>query len=303
MAHPVRLYIWNVRPGGGPPGTRPEEEYRIQKMTRAPLELGGGRLTLLLGWYQPYDIFVAWDPAAHQYARYSVSIQVRAPYIQEANLLGMSVQYRDEPAENVVVVTADNLSSYIEHAHEVHSRQFNIPEAIFPEFDTGQIREEETTRAPVRRAPRVPGIGATRERRRVVNKLTRWWRSTTFPRAVTWAYDYRCTTCGIGLDLIEAAHIVPVSDPRTTEHPSNGLAFCPLHHDAYDEGIFGVTEDFRIVSNAAKIRRLEQSGRAGGLDVFLRVTPIGERIRLPDHLPYRPDSELLGYSLTLRGFR
>src|SRR4051794_37140971 len=68
--HPLRVYIWKVT-SGGPSSVRPSEEYRIQKMTRDPLEIGGERLTLLLGWYEPYDIFVAWAAAAHANARYS----------------------------------------------------------------------------------------------------------------------------------------------------------------------------------------------------------------------------------------
>lgn len=301
----LRVYIWNVRPGGGPPGTRPDEEYRIQKMVREPLELGGGRLTLLIGWYEPDDVFAAWDPAAHVSARYSASIQVRAPYIAEAHLRGMAIQHRDQPSENIVVFNANLLSAYLEQAPVIHGRQFSEEYLTFPELDTRLIEENELqgSASQIRpRSNRVPKTGVSQERRRVLNTLTRWWRSTTFPRTVTWAYDYRCAACGIALNLVEAAHIVPITDPKAIEHPSNGLALCPLHHDAYDDGIFGVAEDFKIISNPTKINDLKNRNLEGGLDVFLNITPIGEAIRLPDYEPYRPDPHLLRYSLALRGF-
>src|SRR5439155_26063027 len=143
----LRVYIWNVT-RGGPDDVRPSEEYRIQKMTRPPLALGDDRLTLLLGWYEPDDIFVAWDAAAHQNAKYSVSIHVRAPYIDEARRRGMAIQHREQPPENVVVVNASLLSAYIEQAHVIHGRQIGSALGTFPELDTDRIKEAETAPTP-----------------------------------------------------------------------------------------------------------------------------------------------------------
>jgi putative restriction endonuclease len=300
----LRVYIWKVT-RGGPAGFRPDTEFRIQR-TSDVLQIGGGRLTLLLGWYELGDIFVAWNPASHMTAGYSPSIQVRKDLLEEAYQRGIAIRHREHPPEDVVAVTADHFSFYLEQAPAIHGEQFTGFNITFPELDTRNVEDEtEISEAERPRAQidRVPSAGTLGERRRIATKRTSWIRSSTFPRAVIWAYNYNCAVCGISLDLIEAAHIVPISDPETIDHPSNGLALCPLHHDAYDEGIFGVTGDFRIVQNPTKINELESRNLEAGLGVFLSITRIGEDIRLPDYVPYRPNPELLRYSLMLRGFR
>jgi putative restriction endonuclease len=42
------------------------------------------------------------------------------------------------------------------------------------------------------------------------------------------------------LKLPDAAHIVPVTFPDSTDEVTNGLGLCRLHHGAYDNGLLGV---------------------------------------------------------------
>ena len=80
-----------------------------------------------------------------------------------------------------------------------------------------------------------------------------------FRSAVLSAYNKKC--CITGLDvppLLIASHIKPWkdSDPKTERtNPCNGLSLNTLHHDAFDNGIFTIDTDYRIlVSKTAKDR-------------------------------------------------
>ena len=60
--------------------------------------------------------------------------------------------------------------------------------------------------------------------------------------------------CGIQLELIEAAHIVPHSHEKGTDEIENGICLCSLHHSAYDKSIIYFDENFKIKLNEKKIR-------------------------------------------------
>ena len=58
--------------------------------------------------------------------------------------------------------------------------------------------------------------------------------------------------CGIQLDLVDAAHIVPHAHPKGLDAVSNGLALCALHHRSYDTGLLYVDGEYSIHLNSAK---------------------------------------------------
>ena len=59
-------------------------------------------------------------------------------------------------------------------------------------------------------------------------------RSAEFRADVVKAYDGCCAMCGLGLGLVEGAHIYPVSAPSSPDNVCNGLALCRNHHAAFD---------------------------------------------------------------------
>ncbi len=81
--------------------------------------------------------------------------------------------------------------------------------------------------------------------------LTRRVRDQGFRRAVVQAYDHRCALCGVrirtpdGRSAIVAAHIVPWSESHNDD-PRNGMALCQLCHWTFDEGLFGVSQEYVI---------------------------------------------------------
>jgi putative restriction endonuclease len=65
------------------------------------------------------------------------------------------------------------------------------------------------------------------------------------------AYEYRCAVCGYDGALggvavaLDAAHVKwwAMDGPDSVE---NGVCLCSLHHKLFDNGVLGVTEDWRV---------------------------------------------------------
>jgi len=61
------------------------------------------------------------------------------------------------------------------------------------------------------------------------------------------AYREQCACCRLRhQQLLDAAHIIPDSDPEGEPVVSNGLALCKLHHAAFDEFFIGISPDYII---------------------------------------------------------
>lgn len=105
--------------------------------------------------------------------------------------------------------------------------------------------------------------------------------------------------CGLQLGLIEAAHIIPVGEPGSTDDTSNGLALCVLHHCAYDAGLLELREDGSIHVNEVAIESLRERGLDDGEAEFRdgQFT----QIRLPIAEGDRPSPENLARGRQMRG--
>jgi putative restriction endonuclease len=99
---------------------------------------------------------------------------------------------------------------------------------------------------------------------------------------------------------VDAAHIIPVSDPRSDDEVTNGLALCRLHHAAYDTGLNGVRSDFRVILNDSAATRLRQVKLDGGLKRFKDALP--RYIHLPTVAEVRPDPRNLRIGMEVRQF-
>src|SRR5690606_17292203 len=100
--------------------------------------------------------------------------------------------------------------------------------------------------------------------------------------------------------LVDAAHIVPVSDPRSSDDVTNGLALCRLHHGAYDNALLGVKSDYTVIINPHAERRLQEIRLDHGLLAFKQALPV--QIRLPASREARPSTANLRIGLEVRGW-
>ena len=79
----------------------------------------------------------------------------------------------------------------------------------------------------------------TRETRRRLHQ-------TAFRERVLDAYS-GCSLCRLRhRNLLDAAHIVPDSEPRGDPIVPNGLCLCKIHHAAYDNDLIGITPDYTV---------------------------------------------------------
>ena len=113
-----------------------------------------------------------------------------------------------------------------------------------------------------------------------------------FRNAVISAYNRKCCVTGLNVpSLLIASHIKPWkdSDPQTERtNPCNGLSLNSLHHDAFDNGVFTIDTDYRIlVSKAAK----ERYSSEVFFDFFEKYE--GKQITLPER--FLPSKEMIEY--------
>jgi putative restriction endonuclease len=68
-----------------------------------------------------------------------------------------------------------------------------------------------------------------------------------FRERVLTAYRQQCALCRLkhGV-LLDAAHIVPDSDPEGEPVTSNGVSLCKLHHAAFDRHFLAIRPDYRV---------------------------------------------------------
>jgi putative restriction endonuclease len=110
-----------------------------------------------------------------------------------------------------------------------------------------------------------------------------------FRERVIAAYKSQCALCRLRhSELLDAAHIVPDSDPEGEPHVSNGLALCKIHHAAFDRDFLAITPDYEV-----RIRddlMLESDGPMlkHGLQGMN-----GTKILLPSRVSDRPNREFL----------
>lgn len=111
----------------------------------------------------------------------------------------------------------------------------------------------------------------------------------TFRAQVLRAYDHHCAMCSIHFDeFLDAAHIVPDSDPLGVPEVHNGLALCGLHHRAFDRFLVDIDDDYRVRVSPELLRRRDGPIFEGA---FLRRH--GESIHLPSRVEHRPERGLL----------
>ncbi len=68
-----------------------------------------------------------------------------------------------------------------------------------------------------------------------------------FRERVLAAYRNSCSLCRLRhRELLDAAHIIPDTEPDSKPVIRNGIALCKLHHAAFDKFILGITPDYVI---------------------------------------------------------
>lgn len=288
----LEVYLWAVTPGGKGRG-RPRER-RIQLTGVERFTLKAGTRTILGGWSEETGVFAFWDVRRHLgFSAGSPSLQISLDTLERAHVIGMATEVRSvrEGQEIAIAVQPDYLLWYVRQYQDLYDCGEEVAEAPglveeAPEADRAFIDAGQTTDSQARRH-KVVGV--------VQN-----FRDARFRPLVLRAYGYKCALTGVALRLVDAAHIVPVSDPTSTDEARNGVALNPFMHRAYDCGLLGILPGGRTGINPRMLERLKKDRLDEGLDMLQRALP--SVMRMPTMSEFRPPDDYLRRGLQARGW-
>lgn len=278
------VYIWNITHGGG--AARAADEYRIQITGVETIDTLPGATTLLLGYFEPANVFAGWDASRHIGAvAFSPSLQVREDALLAANNNGISIYPKSN--DEVVVCCAPAFLT-----------EYTLTSSIMHGYTTTDMQD--AVRAIVTAAPQVevPVPEVPEERKRLLRTQAQLHRAHDFRRRVLAAYQNTCAVSGTQMRLLDAAHILPVSIDGSHDGTSNGVCLDALYHRALDQGLLAIMPDFRIGLDMSKVDALAALNLAGGYDRFLGGLRVV--LDLPASIVDRPSPALLRQALAAR---
>lgn len=294
LANPVilRIYEWNATHGGG--SARAADEYRIQLTSAMPIQVDR-QSTVILGWSKPFGVFVGWDPEVHaNRSTQSPSLQVREETLLAAREAGIAAATRHS-GDIVVAFRPELLATYCLNVRELHSDEYgNLVSSInsISVIEIPGLPDEE---------PDDLTDWAFAPRPKVTRLVESNFRAWDFGYRIAAAYRSTCVVCGIQLSLNEAAHIVPVAWPGSTDLTSNGMSLCRNHHRAYDSSLISVTPDYVVEVSQSRLDILAHRGLSLGADTLLDFH--GYQIAtIPESLSDRPNPDYLEEGRIARGW-
>ena len=208
---PIRAYISTVSSM-----SRKREEIRFQNPGQnRPIQSDDGSLPLLLGIFQNQQaglLIVAADAARRIGLTTRFSVLFRVLLIQEAVRQGWAID---------VTETGENIYAFL---------PFLFPLYVAQCLDSSSLRVDDVTKL-------IEASGslhdpAAQDRARIAT--SRLIRDERFRKQVVSAYGARCAMCGLDLDLVVAAHILPVAATGSMDIVPNGIALCENHHRLFD---------------------------------------------------------------------
>lgn len=131
---------------------------------------------------------------------------------------------------------------------------------------------------------------ASEARRQYVTTVTlRRLHQQKFRARVLRAYRSRCAVCRLKhAELLDAAHILPDSDPRGEPVVPNGISLCKIHHAAFDRHILGIRPDLRVEIRSDILHEIDGPMLKYGLQEM-----DGSAIVLPSSVSLRPRAEFV----------
>jgi putative restriction endonuclease len=110
-----------------------------------------------------------------------------------------------------------------------------------------------------------------------------------FRERVLAAYRDQCALCRLRhRELLDAAHIIPDSEPGGDPAVKNGIAMCKLHHAAFDKLFLGIRPDYVVVVRKDVLTETDGPMLLHGIQGLHN-----SKIVLPRHSDLRPDPALL----------
>lgn len=273
----VSVYIWTLTFGGR---KSLPNEYRIQMTSvKSPLAVATDGPTVLLGYDPDLRLFAGFDLVRHRtFTSGSPSVQIDREELKKAEVEGLSF-HRKSNDEIAVGIRPDQLMNYALNAESLH--RYGKERTML------KLLSKATALEPIKP---VDVESLTTERERIVREVGRLSRLASFRRQVMFAYGERCAVTRVQLRLVDAAHILPVGAPGSSDSVVNGIALSPTYHRAYDLGLIYLHDDYTMRLNTKEIEQLKALKLDGGLDLF--QAPLG-RIFLPPDKKQWPNPDFI----------
>jgi putative restriction endonuclease len=270
------LHVWTCTADHSAHG-RPDAEYKIQLImpgqarTQTASFLGQpGAFTAMLGYSPEFGVFVGWEAAKHPAFAFSTNAQVRRALLEEARQSGWAVAAPRRVAagsEVRVAFSSANLMRFLTLSRDADLANIAGIQRESYFLDPIGVTSQQVTQDQVNSA-----------RMRIL--VERLKRDPTFSPRVREQYEFNCAVCGSQLEIVEAAHIIGVSEPNSTDETWNGVCLCPNHHALFDSRLLNIRDNLIIVCDEDSLSLLEQEGSGGGADTLLRAFH-GKPIRAP----------------------
>jgi putative restriction endonuclease len=208
---------------------------------------------------------------------------------------GTNPQYRD----NVWLRTAMNRRAPLIYFHGIMPGKYIATWPVYvvsdnPKKHTFTIVVDDVATVHIRPGEQptqtVPDEDAMLSRRVYVTALARRRvHQQSFRLRVIAAYRAQCACCRLRHEeLLDAAHIIPDSEPEGEPIVSNGISLCKLHHAAFDGFFIGISPEWVIEVRPDILRESDGPMLLHGLQGLN-----GTRIVLPHAAKHRPKPELL----------
>lgn len=244
-----------------------------------------------VGIHKTLSAFSAWHPDHALSLQTSTNASLAVRKLDHHVQQGQPLVYLTKPKsvnQKKIVITMNSmdLGHYLEN--------INVLNSMTSEVDVIEAMSVESQR----RLNRKTDIDENRIRRKLKYMRTLYERSTAFRETVLSAYDNSCCICGRQLGIVEAAHIVPHNDNRSSDVVTNGLALCVEHHKLYDTGLLLPTPEYTLLINNNRANYLRTANLDKCLDDVMRFE--GKCFTLPKKMVDWPTEENLRIGLKIR---
>jgi putative restriction endonuclease len=206
-------------------------------------------------------VFVGWEARIYGDFAYGANVQVRDTLLIEARNTGWAVgQFRKlrDTTEVRVAFSPGNLPDFLQLSRQAD--EDGLFGAWRVAFFLSRVPNHPTARLPARSSQLHTFID--RERTRLT--ATRLSRDYRFAPLIKEQFAHSCALCGLQLEIVEAAHIIPIREAHSRDQVWNGLALCPSHHRLYDARRFVVTEGLIVRVDLDTLEFLRESNRHEG---------------------------------------
>lgn len=247
---------------------------------KSPLSISPSGPTILIGYDAARNLFAGFDIRRHErFTTGSPSVQIDITELRRAETDGLSF-HRKSNDEIAIGIRPDMFMAYAMNATLLHryGRDANIRRLLDQAVVEQPIRQSQLQALPA-------------ERQRIVAEVSRLSRDARFKRQVLFAYGNRCAVTRVQLRLVDAAHILPVGAPGSSDHVTNGLALSPTYHRAFDAGLIYLDEHCAMKLNEGRLSMLRTLNLATGIESF--AEPLGQEVYLPPDPGQRPSPDLI----------